>query len=407
MTVQLFFTVLLPIILSYLNQERRGERDRFDAKILNDHPIRTDLAKYGYTFRTEDNYISSYWRKAAKSNISTRDYNESFADPSIIISQQHGIVIEKESDMTEEFLTLVREFFTKIRTLTKDEEKSDSATWHDAHCLATVSMSQMPHVASAIESKCLFLTTDRQIIDLQMADHELKTRIPLALTPSQLMQLFSFSTSSGDYTEVFVTLFSSVSIRKQNLQYDNVIIQEILSRISHYEYYKPEVAERILENQLLKGGYNPNADDLEKEETIYKAISEELLNSLEKKRDDNIRLCENKSDLEETLLQKNKENYRLEVERQRNAELIKIQQNEIELLLEKAVKRKYSFWKLGHIICMIVAGVLFISGAYTSVILIQNYSANLRLVLQRFAIAEQQPEVENRSVFLCAAYRSS
>ena len=355
-------------------------RIRFDAKILNEHPIKTDLAKFGYTFRTEDNYISSYWRKAAKSHISTRDYNESFADPSIIICKQYGILIEDE-DRSDELLEKIQEFYGKITSHSGDYEKSDPAAWHDAYCLATVSAMQRQDATNAVDSKCLFLTTDRQLISLQTVDHELKNHIPLALTPSQLLQLFSFSTSIGDYVETFVTLFSSAAIHRHDVLYTNSDIQEILSRISHYDYYKPEVAESILESQLFRGGYNPDADDAEKEEIIYKAISQELISNLEKEQDDNVKLWENKGELEASLAIKNEEAFQFETERKRNADLIKSKSDENDWLETKEATRRYRKWSFGHILCMCVASLLFIGGIVAVIYLIKySFQSQISIV---------------------------
>jgi hypothetical protein len=334
----------------------------YDARILNDHPIKTNLAQFGYKFRTEDNYISSYWRKARISRLSTTDYNESFADPSIILKEQYEIVIEEVADKSADFKEMVNGFYDKICKFSKGDEKTTSALWHDAYCLATVRKAQKPSASNAVDSRCLFLTTDRQLINLQATDDELKRGIPLALTPSQLLQLFSFTTSVGNYVDTFVTLFSSAAIHRNGQRYNNEHIQEILSRISHYDFYKPEVAESILEAQLFRGGYNPEASDAEKEETIYKAISEELLSNLKQERDENIKLWESKSELETTLAQKNEDAYRVESERKRNAETIKNQSEEISQLINNEAVRRYAKWRVGHIICIILAGLLFIVG---------------------------------------------
>ena len=58
-------------------------------------------------------------------------------------------------------------------------------------------------------------------------------------------------------------------------------IQEILSRIGHYNGVSPEVAERILARQIVQSRYTSATDDEEKEEIIYKTVSEELLKELD------------------------------------------------------------------------------------------------------------------------------
>jgi hypothetical protein len=203
------------------------------------------------------------------------------------------------------------------------------------------------------------------------------------LTPSQLLQLFSFTTSVGNYVETFVSLFSTAAIHRGRQHYDNEHIQDILSRISHYNYYKPEVAEKILEAQLFRGGYNPEADDAEKEDAIYKAISEELLNNLGQERDENIKLWESKGELESTLSQKNEDAYRLETERQRNVDTIKAQNEKIDQLIDKEAIRRYAKWRFGHIICAAIAGALFIVGIAFVINIIRLFQQpNIQVALQ-------------------------
>ena len=196
------------------------------------------------------------------------------------------------------------------------------------------------------------------------------------------MQLFSFSASTGGYIETFVTLFSSAAINRDGPKYCNADIHEILSRISHYDYYKPEVAEKILEDQLFRGGYNSQADDAEKEETIYNAISQELLNNLEKERDEKIRLWNSKSEFEATLSKKNEEAYNSEMERHRNAEVIKSQRTEIDSLIKKEAERRFKRWRIGHIMCLIGGGLLIISGIIGTAFFLMQHLCNQANVLQ-------------------------
>jgi|GEM_PF-3006684 len=352
---------------------------RRDAKILIDHPIKTNLAQFGYKYRTEDNYVSSYWRKASVTKISVNDYNESFSNPSIILTQQYGIDVEEYPVDMHNLKALIEDFYTKIYLHSSDDdEKSDSAAWHDAYCLATVKLKQQPSANSSIESKCLFLTTDKQLISMQIHDSSLKKQVPLALTPSQLLQLFSFSTSAENYIETFVTLFSSASINRSNAQYNNTDIQDILSRISHYECssYATEVAESILENQLLNGNYSLIGNAAEREESIYNAVSHELLIQLDKEKQENIQLQSSTNNLESELAQKNKEIHDFQMKQQIDADKINAQLCNTDLLIDKEAERRFKWWRIGHIACMVAGVSLILAGTLVICFFVHQYFSN-------------------------------
>ncbi|MDR2589695.1 MAG: hypothetical protein LBC71_01720 [Oscillospiraceae bacterium] len=344
-----------------------------DAKILNKYPVKTNLFRLGYNFRSDDNYISTFWRKAESSNITTKIFNETYANPSIILNQQYGINIEENIEESKAFIYIAGEFYSKINSQRGRYDKTDLAAWHDAYCLATVRRLQLPNAKNAIDSKCLLLTTDQQIITLQEEDNSLKNQIPIALTPSQLLQIFSFSTSVGDYVETFVKLFSTATIKKSDLGFSNAEIHEILGRLSHYEYLKPEVVESILEDQLFREGYNPQANETEKEEIIYNAISQELLSNLESEKDENIKLWKSKKELEDTISRNNEETFKILNEKNRIEGIVDNQRKDIDTLISKSANRKYSWWRFGHIICLILGGVFTILGIIVIIIIMVRH----------------------------------
>lgn len=110
--------------------------------------------------------------------------------------------------------------------------------------------------------------------------YDAKEKPPVVITPSQLLQMFAFSKADSGYEETFIKFFASSSVGV-SFEYNNNDIQEILSRIGHYNGVSSEVAERILARQIVQSRYTSATDDEEKEEIIYKTVSEELLKELD------------------------------------------------------------------------------------------------------------------------------
>ena len=159
-------------------------------------------------------------------------------------------------------------------------EKGDFGLWHDAYNFAYVQKMQKADARNAIDTQCLFLTTDHALTAFQREDHDAKEKPPVVITPSQLLQMFAFSKADSGYEETFIKFFASSSVGV-SFEYNNNDIQEILSRIGHYNGVSPEVAERILARQIVQSRYTSATDDEEKEEIIYKTVSEELLKELD------------------------------------------------------------------------------------------------------------------------------
>jgi len=335
-------------------------RIKYDSKVLIEHPIRTDLAAFGYKYRTSDNYVSSYWERTAKTGISVADYNSFYSNVDIVLSEEHKIEIEQTTVDEEFFLKSVEDFYSKINLFDAHNEKSPNSAWHDAYCLAYVKKQQLRNVSVAIDTKCLFLTTDTMLIKLQEKDSELKENASLVLTPSQLVQIFSFTTNAGDYVETFASLFSSASIGRNKSLYTNDDIQEILSRISHYNSYSPSISEKVLENQLLSDKFKSSESDSEKEELIYNEISSVLLQSIEQSENKNTEL-EYTNKLLEQVIQQNEtifSEFRTDIDAKES--IIQNQQTLINKQCNTHVNDKWNRWLAGHIICIVVGiGLVF------------------------------------------------
>lgn len=253
-------------------------RLKFDSKVLLQHPTQTNLAHVGYNYRSADNYVSTYWRQARKTHISVEDYIAYYQNFDILL-EADGIVIENVEIGEEAFLEHVKETYEQLSLRDVNYEKSDHGLWHDAYNMAYVQKLQKIDAKTAVDTGCLFLTTDQALTAFQQEAHMLKDSGPIAIVPSQLLQLFGFSTPDAGYEETFIKFFAASSLGR-SFKYNNSDIQEIVSRISHYQGVSPEIAERVLSRELINSRYFAAKSDEEKEEIIYNSISEELLHEL-------------------------------------------------------------------------------------------------------------------------------
>lgn len=148
-----------------------------------------------------------------------------------------------------------------------------------------------------LDTLAFILTTDQALTNFQREEFALKDSPPVAISPSQLLQLFNFSKPVGGYEETFVKFFASSSLGI-TFSYSNEDIQEILSRIGHYEGINPGIAERVLQRELINSRYFKVETDTEREEIVYKDISNELLEELNSMQTENFDLCEKQKKLD-------------------------------------------------------------------------------------------------------------
>lgn len=193
------------------------------------------------------------------------------------------------------------------------------------------------------------------------------------------------SVSDSGYEETFIKFFASSSLGI-SFKYSNDDIQEILSRIGHYNGVTTDIAERILARELVNSRYLTASTDEEKEEIIYNSVSDELLIELDLTREQVAFLESKKNQLDEDckvaldLLDENdaqfkSEKLRLQAEadearQQRDAEATARQQAETESHNTKKysdaqeelyVNEKMKAWKRKHYFLFAI-GVL-LSGA--------------------------------------------
>lgn len=265
--------------ISAATKKEFSDRISYDAKVLREHPVKTDLIRAGYKYRTSDNYVSTYWAQTQSSGISVDDYIQYYKNFDLLLDEEQVEVEEIEVD-EEVLLEKAKDILGKLSQRDSKYDKNASSLWHDAYSLAYVQKMQKVDAQSAIDTGCLFLTTDQAITSLQREDPDFKNQSIVAIAPSQLLQMFGFTKPDSGYEETFIKFFAASSLGS-SFDYTNDDIQEILSRISHYQGVSARVAERILARELLNDRYFDAKSEEDKEEIIYNAVSEELLNELE------------------------------------------------------------------------------------------------------------------------------
>ena len=264
--------------ISALTKKELSSRLQYDAKVLVQFPIQANLAQAGYRYRTSDNYVSTYWARAKNSKLSVEDYIEYYKNFDVLLEAEQVETEEFEID-EEALIEKAKYYFGKMSLRDPLHDKSDYGLWHDAYNFAYIQKMQKVDAKNAVDTQCLFLTTDQSLMSFQREEYEVKNLPPIVIAPSQLLQMFAFSRVDGGYEETFIKFFASSSLGI-TFKYDNNDIQEILSRVSHYQGVDEKIAEKILARQLVNSRYLNASTDEEKEEIIYNSISEELLQEL-------------------------------------------------------------------------------------------------------------------------------
>lgn len=283
--------------VSALTQKELSSRLKFDARVLMKFPMRTNLSCAGYKYRTSDNYVSAYWLQSEMTGISVSDFIEYYQNFDILLEAEQ-IEIEGIEVDEQPLVDKAKYYYEKMSLRDPYHEKSDPALWHDAYNFAYIQKMQKANAKNAVDTHCLFLTTDHALTAFQREDHEIKECPPVVIAPSQLLQMFAFSKADSGYEETFIKFFASSSLGI-SFKYNNDDIQEILSRIAHYNGVTADIAERILARELVDSRYFVASTDEEKEEIIYNSVSDELLTELDLTREQVASLESEKNQLDE------------------------------------------------------------------------------------------------------------
>lgn len=246
------------------------------AKLLKNNKIKRNLASIGYNYlKNTDNYITTYWKEKEETGISVDDFIDYYSHIDDILEDK-GIIVEKEElDLSEDFENRVLDFSSKIYNFESNvkNNKNDSLIKHDAYMLALVKENRKDNVKSFLDSNLWFLTTDHFLIRLQNYDYDLKNDIPLAILPSQLLQILRFITPSEakSYNEAFIGLFSN-AFNSFDPKISSEEVQKILARISKYKNVTPRIANKVLMDNYFKRRFKKSKSKEEKNDLIHEVI---------------------------------------------------------------------------------------------------------------------------------------
>jgi len=276
-TVKLLNSYGVRIVLHNKTVKELSKRLDYDAKILRKFSIRPDLAKVGTRYRSDDNYISTYWEQTSRTGISVQDFidhNKHFMD----IIQQYGvepdiddICLPSDSEARLDELDSA----LRIAYVPRDNySKSDSAFEHDAYILTFIETLCHNDNPSLVNSPAWFVTADRSLISFVRSASYAGPLKTLVILPSQLFQVLQFTMPvNEEYEKCFLNLFAQSYIPSYS-ELPNQTIHEILGRINMYRG-TPQLAEKILSDTLLVRRYNTIAED--EEETRDEFIRDALI----------------------------------------------------------------------------------------------------------------------------------
>lgn len=254
--------------------EELNRRIAYDSAVIIKHPMPVSFASIGYKSRTDENYISTYWKARAQTGISAEDFNFQYAD--ILATLDYfGIEVDDRQLDDLEDLPVLRAKVRSFGQFADGDEKTENAVDHDAECLSRIATLQRKNAKSVIESGVFLLSTDWSLIRLQRYDHDYKNRTDAVVLPSQLMQLFCLSTPKEDYFEAFLGLFSSAHIGFGTNRLNNEQVQDIMGRVAYYSE-RPDFMKRVLFNQLIQSKFGEQESEEEQSAMVDEAVREEI-----------------------------------------------------------------------------------------------------------------------------------
>ena len=302
------FGIRLKVSMMTLKELER--RISFDSRVLLEYPTPISLSAVGYKYMTEENFVSTYWMVAKRHGVSIDDFISKYRNVDILLEEE-GIEVERElpehtQEFNEEWTTLIGKI-----NLRDDHEKSAYAVEHDAYLMSLMlELRKNRIVTRFLDSPAWILTTDHFFIRFQSTEERFKRQLPVALLPTQLIQILRFvKPADNKFNEMFLDVFSRAFVPLSD-GLSNMHIQKILSRISHYKGSTPYLAEKVLSDQYFRIRYKNSVSDEEKEELIHESLVEKAgeLEVLIKEKDSKLQELENRLneyvDRQEDLLEK-------------------------------------------------------------------------------------------------------
>ena len=254
-------------------------RIQYDARVIIEHPTPVSFASIGYSCRTSENYISTFWNEQRKTGVSATDFNFRYSDIKLSLEELEIDIDETDYISDYDLSQMKDHLYEKVSQYGNsdpDYQKNINAIDHDAGCITSVCYLQKKNTLTAIESKTVFLTTDWSLIRLQRNDLEYRDRVDFAVLPSQLMQILCISSPTTSYFETFMGLFSSSHSYFGSSTLKNSQIQEIMGRVAFYKGSTPAFAEKILKNQLIQKTFAAKETEEEQNALVDEAILAEV-----------------------------------------------------------------------------------------------------------------------------------
>ncbi len=261
--------------ISRMTLDELQRRLNYDARIIKQYPVKRSLAELGCNYTTDHNYVTTFWRESMQSGISVDDFISIYKNIDYILEEK-GITVEREfQEYNENLQDVINKFISKIRLqedgVPEDRKKSTTALEHDAYNLAYIYQDR-DYCKNFYEANSWFLTTDYLLIKMQKLDHELKEKPPLAILPSQLMQILRFvTTSESTYDDTFIQLFANTFRSEDTLISDSELIHKILARISRFDGTK-KLAKRVLMDRYITSKFKECKSEGERDELIHDSL---------------------------------------------------------------------------------------------------------------------------------------
>jgi hypothetical protein len=267
----------------------------FAAKNLKKFPeVPEDLANVASSY-SEGGFISTYWRKHSKTNISPEDFIATYRNPKRLLAQ-YNIKISDDWCAEVQDDPELKNQIDMLYTSEDPVHVPDNIAEHDAFHRLLIKKLRGGEVHTFSDASAWFLTFDKK---LNRYDYFARhsggdlSEVPFCISCDDLLQLIRplLPRTNEDLDKTFINLLSSPYFRS----YREVPIQlaeKILSRIAHFEGCSPDAAAKILtdihfmqrlewiddENELIKSidkEITTTTKTIGEEKDYYKKLFEE------------------------------------------------------------------------------------------------------------------------------------
>lgn len=242
-------------------------------ELLNAPNVRKDLAQLGADLSEEENFITSYWRSFAKTNISKQDFIDKFKHLPELLRLKDIEVVEAIDNIPLEDLEKEKALLNSSIS----SKKTDNIATHDAYHRLFIKKLREETLSSEKETEYWFLS-----LDSQLAIYAQKTRQqgerPFMYMPHQLLQILRlFEQRTKDYDATFLELFNKPQIKSAQNVLPNDLAQRVVSKISGYADLPRDLAIRIVVDQKFLSTVATTKETEVQEKLIEERVEHELV----------------------------------------------------------------------------------------------------------------------------------